>query len=175
MDLLAQAVLKLKTEPAAPNIIIAGDFNQADIDTAIGDFEDIETVTAGPTRGSSYLDKAAINFGHELHKVENSAPLETEDGKKFNHRFAVYNFNLQHLPFQLDPLHRAIRNGSGCAEEAGVRRQAEEIKKLDWTKILTNDMDVDQRAERIHGKLMQIKNECFPEVKKKIKSMDDPG
>ena len=77
-------------------IVLAGDFNNKNIDEAIGDYADITVTTSGATRASATLDLTVTSFNFELIGVSSRGPLDTKDGRKSDHDFISYDYSLTH-------------------------------------------------------------------------------
>ena len=169
MQLISQAVLRIKTEAKNPYIVIGGDLNHADMDDAIGDYPDISISDSGPTRRGAYLDKMASNLGEEILEVRNNPPLHTEDGQQSDHRFVTYNCRLRHCHnfTWITYSYRKINDD-------GVKKYDDLISGIKWEESIPKDADVDTRTKIMHDKLMEIVNESFPQITNKVRSTDDP-
>ena len=97
LELISQAILRIKTELRESLILIGGDFNKRDLTPAIGDYVDLAVLDSPPTRGDAHLDITACNFAPALLSCQANQPLETEDGQSVSdHAFLSYKFNIRH-------------------------------------------------------------------------------
>ena len=95
---ISDAVMEVKRRYREPYIIVSGDFNQWDVAAALADFNDIEEVAVGNTRGSVCIDRAFTNFGERVVEGGTVDPLgvdEGEDGAPSDHRVAFVRADLE--------------------------------------------------------------------------------
>ena len=86
LEIISQAILKVKSEAKYPYLILAGDFDRSDISEAIGDYTDMKVIQSGATRGQATLDLAATNFTEEILFSEVLDQLESSAGTLSDHR-----------------------------------------------------------------------------------------
>ena len=57
LDQVTQAVIEVKRRFRSPYVVVAGDFNQWEVDKALVDFTNLVEAPVGPTRGSRAIDR----------------------------------------------------------------------------------------------------------------------
>ena len=168
LELISDAIRKLKEEFADPLIIVAGDFNHTNIEEATNEFPDLTTIQTGATRGSATLDMISTNA-----KVKESltmAPLSTNDGKESDH--AVI-----HVCTELDQLHHFKKKILKVRPrtKAGEEKFKNLILTESWDDFLADSTEgpsvLAAKLEEITRRWMDI---CFPEKNLTIKSTDLP-
>ena len=95
---IADCILEIKRRYREPTIMIAGDFNQWEIDSYLEDFIDISEVPVGPTRSASSIDRMFTNKGERLKSKGTAPPLDARDsatGVDSNHRVAYARLDLK--------------------------------------------------------------------------------
>ena len=65
---IGRIVLDAKRRYNEPMIVVASDFNQWDIKSALDDYVNLEKVDAGATRGARSIDRVFLNFGSAITK-----------------------------------------------------------------------------------------------------------
>ena len=91
LDYVTDVVLQTRRKYRDPYLVVAGDFNQWDINSALLEYPDITEADVGPTRGTRCLDKIFVSFGESVKTAESLPPLETtgEDHvRRSDHRIA---------------------------------------------------------------------------------------
>ena len=68
---------ELKKKLDEPMIVVAGDFNQWDIEAALADYTDITQINGGLMRGIRTIDKLFVNFSSSMTDSVALRPLET--------------------------------------------------------------------------------------------------
>ena len=76
MDFIAGVVSEVKRRHDDPMVVLAGDFNQWDIASALQDFPDLLEAPVGETRGDRSIDRVFLNM--ELRESGTVPPLETD-------------------------------------------------------------------------------------------------
>ena len=71
-------VLDIKNRHQDPYILVAGDFNQWEIDQALIDYQDLVEVETPPTRGDRNIDRMFTNWADDITDAGCIPPLETE-------------------------------------------------------------------------------------------------
>ena len=66
LEYIQNLVIKYKRKYKEPYLVVAGDFNQWDINEALSDFIDLSEANVGPTRDQVCIDKVRMK-GHMLH------------------------------------------------------------------------------------------------------------
>ena len=110
MRYVADAVTEMKRRYREPTILVAGDFNQWNIDDYLGDFIDIKEVGVGPTRGAASIDRIFTNAAPDLVRSGGTVPpLDSEDsdtGADSDHRVAYTRLELKKCrTFELSLIH----------------------------------------------------------------------
>ena len=60
---IAEVVLAMKRKYRQPYVVVAGDFNQWQVDQSLADFSYVDEVRVGPTRGSRAIDRIFVSIG----------------------------------------------------------------------------------------------------------------
>ena len=169
-ELLADAILKIKTEHTDPYIIICGDFNKVAMTDVTRDYPDMSTLPTGPTRGTSTLDVTSVNFSNELDHTKNTSALRTDDGlSQSDHTFVSHHFQLQHL-HQFEWVKFKARKMTPAALDAFD----EEIRLTRWDTVATSRKTIDARAAELHATLAGLLDKHCPFKTHRYRSTDDP-
>lgn len=96
LELIFDAILRIKSENNSPYLLVLVDFNNKDIGEAIGDYGDFSVYVTRPTRGNKVLDIAASSFNSEIHNATVMSPLLSEEGTASDHGVIVYTAFLKH-------------------------------------------------------------------------------
>ena len=96
LEVLSDAILKLKTELADPYLIVVGDFNGRDLHWAIEAYPDVRIVDSPPTRRNAKLDLVATNLPSELSNVIVTESLCTQEGTESDHSDLSASAKLNH-------------------------------------------------------------------------------
>ena len=168
LELVAEAVLKIKMEFREAYIIIGVDLNNRSLEDAVADFNDVTVLDSPPTRGDAKLDIAACNFGGSIAAMTLSAPLETDDGQsRSDHMFLSYDFALKHKHD-----FRWVKYRVRTITDRSIQEYDEAMRKADWA---TRDGEsAQQTTERLHKNIIDIVNKHLPWRNFKIRSTDDP-
>ena len=99
LSYITDLVITMKRRFNDPYLVLAGDFNQWKIDTALDDFVDLKEVEVGETRGSRSIDRIFVNNCRAVLECETVDPLETEDENpaRSDHRVAFVRMDLQRV------------------------------------------------------------------------------
>ena len=87
LEYVENLIIDIKARYQDPYILVAGDFNQWAIDTALSDFPDLSEVLVGPTRGDRSIDRIFCNITRGILESGTVPPLESESSKS-DHRIA---------------------------------------------------------------------------------------
>lgn len=79
MDYIAGCVTKAKRDYTDPFVVVAGDFNQWQVQDVLEDFVDMEEARLGPTRDGRSIDSVFTNFHDKVIEARTLPPLETDD------------------------------------------------------------------------------------------------
>ena len=143
-----------------------GDFNNKDIEEAIGDYEDIDVVRVGPTRGDSFLDVTATSFRNEIVSSTTHSPLESDEALS-DHHLVVHSAELKHthcFEWKRFSYRRVTKEGEDELDRC--------MKNTPWQEILPRDPE--DRIACLHQNIIALKDRCFPLAHVKIRSTDDP-
>ena len=164
---ISEAILKIKTEAKDPYIPLMGDFNNKDLDKAIGDYNNLDVILTNPTRGTRCLDLAAVSFRDQVVKNTVIAPLASENGSSSDHQVVVYEAELinRHCFSWICYSTRRIT-------PEGQAKWDNCMETIDWEGLLPEDPGA--RAEYLHKNIVALKDRCFPMAHFKIKSTEDP-
>ena len=78
-----------------PYVVVAGDFNQWQVDSALQDYVDMVEVPVGATRGSASIDRVFSNLTEHLASQRTVPPLEPDlpdKGSPSDHKIAYAKF-----------------------------------------------------------------------------------
>ena len=92
-------LMEVKRRYRDPFIVVAGDFNQWEIEEAIAEYPDLRESDVGPTRKDRCLDRIFTNFGRSEISCGSLPPLETEAdsaGAPSDHRIS-FTLSLIHI------------------------------------------------------------------------------
>ena len=82
LEYINDMIHSYKAKYQDPYIILAGDWNRADTDIAVGDFPGLLAVPTPPTRGDETLDITFTNFGNSIVEAEVCPPLLPDLGRQ---------------------------------------------------------------------------------------------
>ena len=83
--MLADIILQAKANSPDVIVVVAGDLNRRSLADGLADFDDIEEVDHGPTRGAEKLDVVFTNIKPEHRSALVRSPLETDNGQYSDH------------------------------------------------------------------------------------------
>ena len=167
LALINEGIHKIKSENANPYIIVAGDFNRWGVEKSYEDFEDLERLATGPTRGTATLDHIATNFNEcSRHAVVLPPLVNDENERTSDHGIILAEFELKHVhEFRKYVFWtRNMRNLKDCIHE---------INTTSW-ELPEIGPDPDEYVETFHRKLLQIMDRHIPLKKRTKKSTDVP-
>ena len=170
IETLNDTILKIKTAASSPYIVLAGDFNRADISPIFSDFPDLKLVSSLPTRAGVALDLIITNFDDEVEAVEVRSPLQNdEDGTPSDHDVVVCVTSLSHS-HEFEWVDRRYRP----MKPEAVERAAKRIKETVWDEILPTMEQPDKYVEHFHKFIVGICDEEMPWKRERVRSTDDP-
>ena len=170
VEVMCNAVLKIKTDSNNPYIVIAGDLNKTDISCLLTDYPDMKILPCGPTRGSACLDVIITNFSEEIVRTEVRPPLTTGDEVSVSdHSFPVAFCSLRHR-HQFQWVERRYRP----MKKDQIEKAASEIRALVWEDILPTMFDPDEYTVAFHQKIIDVCERVIPWKSDKIRSTDQP-
>ena len=157
---ISDITLQILNSNANPLLVIAGDFNQWDVGSALAEFSDICEVSTPPTRGLRHIDKIFTNWGEEIEESGCVPPLETEiiDGVKTSS-----DHNIQYLCARLPMREPAkwetfsFRPYTAAGEAAFLA----ELSVTDWSPLL-NKVGPNSKTELLHCVLEDMVDRHFP-------------
>ena len=127
-------VIELKRRLKDPVIIVMGDFNQWEVETALQEFWDMGGSSAGPTRGSLKLDRIFTNLG-QIKEVKILAPLSTSSDtgsvKESDHKVVYLSASIERKE-RYKRLSYSYRYNNPDSE----RKFGEWIVQKDWSELL---------------------------------------
>ena len=95
---IEEIIIELKRRLKDPYLVISGDFNQWDLQSALQEFRDLNKIDGGATRGSRLIDRTFTNF-EDITEASTLTPLQTdeEDGpvRSSDHRTCFYTARLR--------------------------------------------------------------------------------
>ena len=169
---ICDLVLTIKNRFEEPLIMIAGDFNQWDVGSALAEFSDISEVVTPATRGDRKIDKIFTNWSEYVEEGGCSPPLQTEeiDGNVTKSDHAV-QYMFSRLPGK-EPVRWetfSFRPYTLSGEAAFLA----EINAQDWADV-TGDKDVNGKVNALHNIFDDLLNKHFPMKTMKRKESDLP-
>ena len=165
--LLEGEILSLKAKNKDPIIMIGGDLNRRDITPAFTNFVDIRQINFDPTRRGVCLDVLYSNFSIPHSHVW--PPLETKLGTKSDHDCVVF----------LGEQQRAkdfvwIKKTTRAHSDKAVAKFGEELKKIDWRRLLPEDMHPDDMVEKYESITTGLVDKLFPMRTVRQRSNEQP-
>ena len=171
LDRVTQAVIEIKRRFRSPYIIVAGDFNQWEVDKALIDFIDLVEADVGPTRGSRSIDRIFSNFGGSIGSAYTVPPIQADDpgqGRPSDHRVAVVTADLPRID-----AFRWLKYSYRFYNEESVEKFRKWIALEDWNAVVTA-ADSNSKAEAYQSLVDRAIEDCFPLVTVRRKSTDLP-
>ena len=169
---ISDVVLQIKNSNPDPLIVVAGDFNQWDIGSALAEFSDLQELSTPPTRGDRHIDKIFANWHDHVEDGGCLPPLETEaiDGVKTSS-----DHNIQYL------LSRVPRKEPTRWEFVTFRKHSEkgevdflrDLEQVDWTELL-GKIGPNAKVELFHSIVEDLTDRHFPLQTIKRKDNDLP-
>ena len=163
---IADRIGRAKADCSDPMVIVAGDMNRKRWEGTFEDLGDVEELPLGPTRRGAELQRCATNLG-DAREVFLSSPLETDDGQMSDHRAAVCVWEI--------PRRDVFRKKTFTFRPFTSRGKTEFLSTLasiDWTPIHTGDPTT--ATAMMTDILEDLRNRCFPQKTRTIKSSDPP-
>ena len=93
LDYVENLILDLKRKYRDPYIVVGGDFNQWQIQTALQEYPDMSEIHVGPTRRDRAIDRIFCNMARSVQTSGTLPPLEAESSES-DHRIAHFTARL---------------------------------------------------------------------------------
>ena len=165
-------ILHIKRTTHDPYLLLAGDFNQWDVNTAIQDYVELVEVATPPTREDRKIDRIFTNWSDSVTDSGCLPPLETEGNKESR---TYSDHKIQYMCSRLDkkaPIkwetfkHRPFN-------DRGADAFVEEISTIDWTPVYTEG-DTNGMAKAYQNIVDELMDKHFPVKYTKRKEDDLP-
>ena len=167
IETIVDIIMKIKTSTTNPYLLIAGDFNRADVSPILADYPDMKLASVLPTRADAALDLIITNFDDE---IETRSPLQNgDDGVFSDHNVVICVTSLSHS-HEFDWIERRYRPMKPDAVEKAAKR----IKETVWDDILPTMEQPDFYVEQFHRTIVEICEQEIPWKKERVRSTDDP-
>ena len=169
MNLLSEAILRIKSESAGAYILIGGDFNGFDTTTMIGDYDDIDILPSPPTRNNAKLDIIASSFNADIVDSSVFPPLSADNQNTSDHQVLVVRSNFIHKHD-----FKWIRYKTRQISPDATRALVSAVILTKWEDLLEDDTSPSRMTELTHEKINELMDEHLPYKERKIRSTDDP-
>ena len=164
-------VQEVKRQYKDPFILVAGDYNQWDIASALQDFPDLREADVGPTRKDRCLDRIFTNFGRAISTSGTVPPLEVEAGAQgtmSDHRVAYVTAQLPKLR-QFEWLTYQYR----FYNEGSVKNFGDWLTGYDWASLVQAEGS-NKKAQMYQDAVTGAMEDFFPLITVRRKSSDCP-
>lgn len=171
LETISGIVIEAKRSYKDPYIIVTGDFNQWDLETALEEFRDLVECSAGPTRGNRVIDRTFTNLENITEKAV-LQPLQTdEDNGPIRHS----DHGLFYLTSRLDrrAKYKWLKYSYRYNNEESRKKFGAWITFKDWRNVLEADGS-DNKAEIFQKELLWAVEEFFPLITMKRRDTDPP-
>ena len=172
LDHLNKVILHIKQSHQDPYLLLAGDFNQWNVEQAIQDYDELVEIDTPPTRDNRRIDRIFTNWNEDITDFRCVPPLETEGTAESR---SQSDHNIQYACARLtkkEPIkweiftHRPYREKNADAFVA-------DLAQVDWTPVYqqyhTNDM-----AGEYQAVIDDLMDKHFPVKTTKRKENDLP-
>ena len=169
LSYITDSLIWLKRKFKDPYLVVAGDFNQWEVD--VSDLADVQEVKVGPTRHSKSIDRVFLNFPRKVEAYGTLAPLETddpEDPKKSDHRIAYVAFKIEKRE-----VYRWEEYTYRHYNNEAVEKFKAWIVMHEWGEVL-EARGAEEKATAYQRVVNGAIERCFPLKKRKKKSTDLP-
>ena len=157
---IADIVLMIKNRHEDSLVLVAGDFNQWDISSAMAEFSDMTEVSTPPTRDGRKIDKMFTNWHGDVEEGGCIPPLQTEviDGQSTTSDHSI-QYLMSRLP-RREPIrwetftHRPYTQG-------GEENFMADIAAQDWV-TLKEKATSNEKTDALHHILNDLLDRHFP-------------
>ena len=157
MKVIYDTLMDIKRKFADPYIIIAGDFNQWQIDKELEDFVDVWETSGGPTRGNRTIDRVFSNLPEPPTTVTSIIPpLHSDDNTLSDHNIVHVETSVQAKETSDWIIHK-FRKGGKEAEGKFV----EYINALSWDEV-TKATGVEAKTACFQKEIDHAMDKFFP-------------
>ena len=173
INVLSDVVGELETKKPNAEIIVAGDFNRADLDPMLDLHPRLKLVRTPPTRKEANLDLIATTLYSNLESVSYVPPLEPDDGQagvRSDHDFLMCSFSVATCHDFRD---RSFTNR--VLDEKARDKYVEIMSGVDWEEEIGQvENGIDEYVEAFHRVILGALDRAAPAIKRKRKSTDKP-
>ena len=157
---ISDLVLTIKNRHDEPLILVGGDFNQWDVNSALAEFIDMQEVVTPATRGDRKIDKLFTNWPEYVEEGGCCPPLQTEeiDGviNKSDHNV---QYVLSRVPMKEPVKLETFTHRPYCI--AGEVAFLDELRATDW-QCVTGCTSVNGKVDKLHHIFDDLLNKHFP-------------
>ena len=153
------------------SFLMAGDFNQLNINRILECYGSLKQIISDGTRNSAILEYIITDLQGYFHPPASIKPLEVDEnkiGKHSDHNIVVL------APINL-PFHGPARKKRVIKTRPLPQSQIEKFGKFitahEWSEVFSTE-DVNEKVENFHYTLMNNLNLYFPEKCMKVSSLD---
>ena len=169
---VCNTVLYIKNKHTDPLILVAGDFNQWDIASALAEFSDMTEVTTPATRADRHIDKIFTNWSDDISESGCHPPLVTDlvDGVR-----TASDHNIQYMISRL-PRREPVRWETVTTRpitDNGKAGFLADLEAQDWAPVLSK-RGPNAKVEHFHFILDDLVGKHFPLKTTKRKEDDLP-
>ena len=172
IDYLEDLVVELKRRFQDPYIIIAGDFNQWEVENGLANFADIKEIKVGCTRGNREIDRVFTNISRSVTESGTVDPLETEEAesgvRRSDHRIVYCKCEVARRETYKWETYTYRHMG-----DESRKRFREWVVLHDWRSVL-DAPDANGKAEEYQKTVVKAVESFFPLRKVRRKSTDPP-
>ena len=165
-------VLEIKRTAENPLIVLAGDFNQWDVQEALLDYPEVQEVLTPPTREDRRIDKIFTNFHDDISEAGCVPPLDAEllDGRR-----TESDHNIQYCCSEIsikEPIKWEVFTHRPYTE-SGADALVEDLSRENWIEVY-NEPDTNSMAVRYQQIIDALLDKHFPLKTTKRKESDLP-
>ena len=172
LQLINDLVLVIKNNHRDPYILIAGDFNQWEIDQALVDYLDLVEVDTPPTRGDRNIVRIFTNWSSEIQDAGCIPPLETElEGPAKTYSDHNIQYACARLPKREKAVWETFTHRPFTSQGAAAFKL--DLEGVDWMQV-TSCTGSNAKAEAYQAIIEDLIHKNFPLKTVKRKEGDFP-
>ena len=148
------------------SIVVAGDFNQWQVQDVLLDHPDLVEVVHGPTRGDRSIDRTFVNFGRSITESGALPPLETESGQESDHKIAWAESCFPSAPVKL------VKYTYRAYTEQAAESFLQDLNSQTWERVYAAG-DTDSKTEVFQSMVEELLEKNF-KWKTTVRREDEP-
>ena len=157
LKVIYNSIMDIKRRFEDPYIVVAGDFNQWKIDSALEDYVDLWEISGGPTRGGRTIDRVLSNLPPpQSTTCAVHPPLESEDDSVSDHRLVCVTTEIDSKERSLWQIH-TYRKTTKKSEAAFIA----ELHATDWHPVAAA-VGVENKHRLFQERLDYLMDKHFP-------------